>query len=160
MKIKTNQAWLFSFTDLVLLLLFSLSLIPSSSNNITVHISEMDIPVVPSNPNLSPVEQPDEAWELHVYPESKDHPTPFKLVKVGIKENKATELFSKNLEQNDLIVELEALKRLNIRPLLLPEKTSLSQDFLFAAGAIARVWGFATSRTIVKSLNPEAMQEK
>lgn len=160
MKIKTNQTWLFAFTDLVFLLLFSLSLIPNSFSNITVHISEMDIPVVPSNPNLSPVEQPDEAWELHVYPESKDHPTPFKLVKVGIKENNATELFSKNLERNDLIVELESLKRLNIRPMLLPEKTSLSQDFLFAAGAIARVWGFANSRTIVKSLNPQAMREK
>lgn len=158
MRIKTNHTWLFAFTDLAFLLLLSLSLIPSFSGNINVHFSEMDIAVVPSNPNLSPVEHPDEAWELHVYPESKDHPAPFKLIKVRVEQNNATELLSKNLDRNDLIIELESLRTLNVRPMLLPEKTSLSWDFLFAAGAIARVWDSANSRTIVKSINSEELQ--
>ncbi len=155
MKIEMNQTSLFSFTDLVILLLFSLSLIPSSSDSITVHISEMDIPVVPSNPNLAPVEQPEETWELQVYPESGDRPTPFKLVRTGIEENEATELFSKHLERNDLIDELESLQRRSIRPILLPEKTSLTDDFLFAAAAIAKVWGAAEGKTIVRTQGSE-----
>jgi len=147
--------WVFAFTDLAFLLLISLSLIPRAPGDVSIHFSEMDIPVVPSNPNMSPVRQPHDLWELHVYAKSERHPTPFKLVNVALDQETSTDMYSKHLDQDDLVAELESLKKLNVRPVLLPEKTSISQDFLFAAGSIARVWASAKSHTVVKSLDPE-----
>ena len=160
MKTKGNQIWLFAFTDLAFLLLISLSLVPSAPDNINIHFSEMDIPAVPDNPNLSPVKKAYDVWELQVYQKTEDHPKPFGLVKVGIFKSRATEQYSKNLDRNDLILELEALKKISGRPTLMPEKKSLSQDFLFAAGALARVWSSASTQTIVKPMNPEQLNQK
>lgn len=160
MKTKKSQIWLFAFTDLAFLLLISLSLVPSAPDNINIHFSEMDIPAVPENPNLSPVKEAYDVWELQVYEQTEDHPKPFGLVKVGIYKSRATERYSKNLDRNDLIPELESLKQTSARPTLMPEKKSLSQDFLFAAGALARVWSSANTQTIVKSINPEELNQK
>ena len=160
MKTKKSQIWLFAFTDLAFLLLISLSLVPSAPDNINIHFSEMDIPAVPENPNLSPVKEAYDVWELQVYEQREDHPKPFGLVKVGIYKSRATERYSKNLDRNDLIPELESLKQTSARPTLMPEKKSLSQDFLFAAGALARVWSSANTQTIVKSINPEELNQK
>jgi len=157
MKIKQNQTWLFAFTDLAFLLLISLSLIPSAPDNITIHFSEMDIPDVPSNPNMSPVNKLSYAWELQVHGKSETHPKPFSLVKIGLRAGGTKELNAKQLDRYELIPELEALRKTSIRPMLLPEKKSMSQDFLFAAGAIARVWSSAKSQTIVKPLNLEEL---
>lgn len=155
MKIKQNQTWLFAFTDLAFLLLISLSLIPSAPDSISIRFSEMDIPVVPDSPHLSPVKASHDVWELQVYQKSKDHPKPFRLVKIGMHQSNAKEQYSMNLDREDLIPELESLKKVSIRPTLMPEKKSFSQDFLFAAGAIARVWTSAKSKTIVKPMTPE-----
>ena len=155
MKLKQSQTWLFAFTDLAFLLVLSLSMIPSAPSDISIHFSEMDIPVVPSNPNMSPIEESHELWELQVYAKSGSHLTPFKLVKVGLDQDNSTEPYSKYVDRDDLISELELLRKRKIRPVLLPEKTSLSQDFLFAAGSIARVWTSMQSHTIVKPINPE-----
>jgi hypothetical protein len=160
MKTKKTQIWLFAFTDLAFLLLISLSLVPSAPDNINIHFSEMDIPAVPENPNLSPVKGAYDVWELQVYEQTEDHPKPFGLVKVGIYKSRATEQYSKNLDRNDLIPELESLKQFSARPTLMPEKKSLSQDFLFAAGALARVWSSANTQTIVKPMNPEELSQK
>jgi len=149
MKNNRNITWLFAFTDLAFLLLISLSLIPSAPGNIFIHFSEMNIPEVPSNQNMLPVEASRTAWELQIYPQSKDHPTPFKLLKVGMDQDN-TSLYSKYVNPSNLLAELEALKKLNIRPLLMPEKTSLSQDFLFAAGAMTRVWASGDARAVVR----------
>ena len=157
MENKRNQTWLFAFTDLAFLLLISLSLIPSAPGNIFIHFSEMNIPVVPSNENAFPIKQFRNVWELQVYPESKDHPTPFKLVKIGMSQEKAGKPYSKHVDRKNLIRELEELRKLNIRPMLLPEKTSLSQDFLFAAGAIANVWETDNTMAVVRPINPEGL---
>ncbi len=159
MKVKRNITWLFSFTDLAFLLLIILSLIPSAPGNIFIHFSEMNIPEVPSNQNMQPVKPLGNAWELQVHPESKDHPTPFKLVKIGMDKGDAKSLYSKYVDRNNLLKELEALRKLNIRPMLMPEKTSLSQDFLFAAGAIARVWTSENSLVVVRPIGPEGLGE-
>lgn len=155
MKIKQSQTWLFAFTDLAFLLVLSLSIIPSAPSDISIHFSEMDIPVVPSNPNMSPFEEFNELWELQVYSKSENHPTPFKLVKIGLDQDNSSEVYSKYLDKDDLIPELESLRKRMIRPVLLPEKTSLSQDFLFAAGSIAKVWTSVQSHTIVKPIKSE-----
>jgi len=160
MKTKKSQIWLFAFTDLAFLLLISLSLVPSAPDNINIHFSEMDIPAVPENPNLSPVKEAYDVWELQVYEQTEDHPKPFGLVKVGIYKSRVTEQYSKNLDRNDLIPELESLKQISARPTLMPEKKSLSQDFLFAAGALARVWSSANTQTIVKPMTPEQLNQK
>ena len=158
MKIKQSQTWLFAFTDLAFLLLISLSLIPSAPDLITVRFSEMDIPSVPSNPNLAPVEESNTTWELQVHQTSKDHPAPFRLAKIGLLQIGQKEKSVKYLEQEKLIPALEAIKQTSDRPVLLPGKMSFSQDFLYAAGAIARIWTAGKGRTIVKPVNPEELR--
>ena len=156
MKLKQQYAWLFGFTDLAFLLLISLSLVPSAPEDIAVHFSLMDVPGVPANPNLTPLKRSDELWELHVYSEKSDvHPKPFKLVGTATDQGIAEPLYAKYLQKDELLGELQLLRGRNVRPVLIPSKTSLSHDFLFAAGTIARVWDSTQSKTIVKPFNPD-----
>ena len=157
MRIKQSQTWLFAFTDIAFLLLISLSLIPSAPDLITVRFSEMDIPSVPSNPNLAPVEASHGTWELQIHQKSKEHPAPFRLAKIELLRIGQKEQSVKYLEQDELISALEAIQETSDRPVLLPGKMSFSQDFLYAAGAIARVWTTGKDRTIVKPVNPEEL---
>jgi len=151
MKIKQHHAWLFGFTDLAFLLLISLSLIPSAPEDIPVQFSLMDVPGVPANPNLTPLKRSKEMWELHVYCEKTEvHPKPFKLVGTLIDKSGPKPLYAKYLQRDELLGELRRLRDRSIRPILLPSKTSLSHDFLFAAGAIARAWDNTPSKTVVK----------
>ena len=154
MRLKQHHAWLFTFTDLAFLLLISLSMIPSAPDDVTLHFSEMDVPSVPANPNLSPIRKSREVWSLHVYGGKADtHPTAFKLVRVEISQGRSTPLYAQYLQRDELLGKLEFLRERNIRPVLLPSKTSLTQDFLFAAGAIARAWDNTRSNAIVKPVN-------
>jgi hypothetical protein len=149
MKMKSGQTWLFSFTDLAFLLLISLSLIPSAPNNITLHLAEMDVPVVPENGRLAPIARVQEAWELQVFPVSEQHPSPYRLVRIGVGKKSAPGDI-RVLAKDELVAELARLRQLQVRPMLLPEKNSLSQDFLYAAGAIAQVWT-SGGRTVVQT---------
>ena len=156
MRLKQHHAWLFAFTDLAFLLLISLSLIPGVPEDLTVHFSSMKVPSVPVNPNLSPIGKSKEVWELHIYNGKLDgHPAPFKLVRVKLVQGNPKQLYAQYLQQDELLHELELLGTRDIRPVLLPAKTSLSHDFLFAAGAVASVWDNARSETIVKPFNFE-----
>jgi hypothetical protein len=156
MRIRQHHAWLFGFTDLAFLLLISLSLIPSAPEDIPVHFSLMDVPGVPANPNLTPLKRLNEMWELHVYGEKPEvHPKPFKLVGSKIDQGGPKPFYAKYLQGDELLGELQKLRERNIRPILLPAKTSLSHDFLFAAGAIARAWDNTPSKTVVKPFKPE-----
>jgi hypothetical protein len=147
MKKKKNHTWLFAFTDLSFLLLISLSLIPSAPTDITIRFAEMDVPVVPDSSNLSPVESKGELWELQVYALSEAHPKPYAL-----RRSPSGDEPSLLLDQDNLIQTLETLRSRDIRPVLIPEKTSLSQDFLFAAAALTKVWSGGGNRTIVQPL--------
>ncbi len=154
MRLKQHHAWLFGFTDLAFLLLISLSLIPSTPEDTLIHLSLMDVPGVPANPNLTPLRRSDELWELHVYSEVSDiHPKSFKLVGTVMDQGSPELLYAKYLQKDELLGELQLLRERNFRPVLIPSKTSLSHDFLFAAGTIARVWDGTQSKTIVKPLN-------
>jgi hypothetical protein len=148
MKKKFNQTWLFSFTDLAFLLLISLSVIPNA-DQVTIRFAEMDVPVVPDSRQLSPIAQLRDVWELQVYPVSAEHPVPYRIVRGGLGSHSGQEK-ELLLSPEELVPVLESLRQRNIQPLLLPEKASLSQDFLFAAGALARVWSDHESRTIVQ----------
>jgi hypothetical protein len=156
MKLKQHHTWLFCFTDLAFLLLISLSLIPSRPEEPYIHLALMDVPGVPANPNLSPVQRSDELWELHVYGESvENYPKPFKLIGMVKEAHSTRTIYDKFLEKDELFEELQLLKDRNLRPVLIPSKNSLSHDFLFAAGAIARTWDNAQSKALVKSLTPD-----
>lgn len=146
---RNNQTWLFSFTDLAFLLLISLSLIPSAPDNITIKLAEMDVPVVPEHGRMEALPKVPEVWELQVYALSEKHPTPYRLIRVGM--GKTTPGDNEQiLTKEELLPALVSLKERNIRPMLLPEKSSLSQDFLYAAGAIAKVWTDG-GRTVVQT---------
>ena len=115
----------------------------------------MEVPGVPENPNLTPLKQSAQHWELHVYggyPEI--HPKAFKLIGMVSEPGGPRTVTDIYLDKDELPGELLLLRDHGIRPLLIPSKSSLSHDFLFAAGAIARTWGGAKSETIVKSLDP------
>ncbi len=155
MKKKSHQTWLFSFTDLAFLLLISLSTLPSAEK-VTIRFAEMNVPVVPDSRHLAPVEHLREVWELQVYPVSREHPVPYRIVRGGLASpaEKDSELL---LSPEELVPALESLRQRNIQPMLLPEKSSLSQDFLYAAGALARVWSGQDSQTIVR---PQGSEEE
>jgi len=156
MRLKQHHTWLFAFTDLAFLLLISLSLLPSAPEDIMLHLAAMDVPRVLENPNLSPIRKSKELWELHVYsPRSDTHPTPFELVRVASVQGSSTPLYHQYLQRDHLLRELQSLEERHIRPVLLPSKTSLSHDFLFAAGAVAKAWDNTRPDTIVKPVNSE-----
>jgi hypothetical protein len=60
------------------------------------------------------------------------------------------------LSAEELVPALEKLKARNVQPTLLPEKKSITQDLLYAAGAMAKVWGMEHSETVVQ---PEMLEE-
>jgi hypothetical protein len=154
MKKNNGQTWLFSFTDLAFLLLISLSTIPVA-DSVTIRFSEMEVPVVPENQQLSALGQLKEVWELQVHPISDDYSVPYKIIRTGLgssSEGKETML----LAPEQLVEALKKLKARNIQPILLPEKTSITQDLLYAAGAMAKVWGQEYSETVVR---PEILEE-
>lgn len=153
MKNKNGQTWLFSFTDLAFLLLISLSTIPVA-DSVTIRFSEMDVPVVPESNQLGALGQLREVWELQVHPISEDYPVPYKLARFGLASQVDGE-GAKLLAPEQLLAELEKLKARNIQPVLLPEKTSLTQDLLYAAGTMAKVWGTEYSETVVQPEIPE-----
>jgi hypothetical protein len=142
---KRNSAWLFAFSDLAFLLLISLSLIPSAPPDIALRLSEMKLPEVPDSRNLQPVAERKELWELQVLQVAGDITSPFRLKRAGETEGMM-------LDESTLIPALEELQQKQIMPVLLPEKTSISQDFLFAVAGLAKVWSAEDSRTIVSPL--------
>ena len=154
MKKNNGQTWLFSFTDLAFLLLISLSTIPVA-DSVTIRFSEMDVPVVPENQQLGALGLLREVWELQVHPVTDEYPVPYKIIRTGLgtsAEGQETML----LAPEQLLGALEKLKARNVQPILLPEKTSITQDLLYAAGAMAKVWGLEHSETVVQ---PEILEE-
>ena len=146
MKGRKNTAWLFAFSDLAFLLLISLSLIPSAPEDLTLRFVEMNLPVVPDSDQMQPVASAQEVWELQVLPVTAEQPMPFRLTRAGADEGTA-------LDETSLIPAREELQHRQIMPVLLPEKTSISQDFLFAAAALTKVWSGREGRTIVSPLD-------
>lgn len=146
MKIRKGSAWMFAFSDLAFLLLISLSLVPSAPDDVTLRFVEMNLPVVPDSETMQPVASAGEVWELQILPVTNEQPLPFRLTRAGAKQGKA-------LDEATLIPALEELHQRQILPVLLPEKTSISQDFLYAAAALNKVWSNQQARTVVSPLD-------
>ena len=155
MTLKQNNAWLFGFTDLAFLLLISLSIIPTAPEDPPIQLSLMEVPGVPANPNLAPIKKTTEIWELHVYLESPETEQKlYKLIGKAVAQPDAPPIYEKFLSKGELLGALQELKRRGIQPILIPSQNSLSHDFLYAAGAIAQIWGADRGEAIVKPLNP------
>jgi hypothetical protein len=150
MKLRTRHNWLFSFTDLAFILLISMSMIPIAQPGIVLHFAEMEPPLVPDNAELVPISEDTATWELQVLSISQDRSSPFRLVRID--SGTGQELEAAPIDPQELLAALDNLRGKNIRPVLLPEKSSLSHDFLFAAGALSRVWGDGRSPTIVRPI--------
>ncbi len=150
MKLRSKQVWLFAFTDLSFLLLISLSLIPSAPSGLSLHFAEMNPPLVPDSAELTTVRDHKDGWELQVIAAANGEPSPYRLVRVDGRSGNELEALSVGRE--NLLAALEAMKTEDARPLLLPEKDSLSHDFLFAAAALARVWSDGRSPTVVQPI--------
>jgi hypothetical protein len=149
MKLRNKHTWLFAFSDLSFLLLISMTMIPSAPPGISLHFAEMDLPLVPESGKLSPFTASD-AWELQVLGTTLDAPQPFRLVRID--QQSGAEMEGFYLDQQTLQAALERLRSENVRPVLLPEKNSLSHDLLFAGGLLARVWTDGRSPTIVRPI--------
>lgn len=147
MKRRNKHIWLFAFSDLSFLLLISITMIPMAPG-VSLHFAEMELPLVPESGNLSPLVARDDAWELQVLGTTVEAPLPFRLVRIDQQSGAEMEGFF--LDQQSLLTALEQLRHENVRPVLLPEKNSLSHDLLFAGGALARVWTDGPSLTIVR----------
>ncbi len=141
MRVERNQAWLFAFTDLAFLLLISISLIPDKPETLALDLSKMNVPAVADNRGASPALESDAVWRLWIYPRSEAHPAPFKLEQAAPGADSENVLFSRYISRKALAGDLAALKsQMRTKPLLIPEKTSYSEDLLFAASALGRVW--------------------
>ncbi len=143
MKRREKNTWLFSFTDLSFLLLITLSMIPDNAGDYSLRLAKMSLPAVPESAALHPLDEPPEPWELRILPVSAESPAPFRLVRSGEQDPLVC-------NENSLLAALEDLRTRGIQPVLLPDKASLSHDFLFAAGALARVWSLPENQIIVK----------
>jgi hypothetical protein len=150
MKRRNNHTWLFAFSDLSFLLLISMTMIPSALPDMALHFAEMDLPLVPASGELSPFAASGELWELQVLGTTVETPSPFRLTRIDAQSGREVEGLS--LDRQSLPAALERLRRENVRPVLLPEKSSLSHDLLFAGGALAQVWTDGRSPTMVRPL--------
>ncbi len=150
MKLRSRQAWLFAFTDLSFLLLISLSLIPSAPSGLALHFAEMNPPLVPDSAALAPVEDRHDSWELQVVAARQDQRSPFQLVRVAGRTGEELERLT--IEREGLLAALETMRNEGTKPLLLPERDSLSHDFLYAAAALAKVWSDGRSPTVVRPI--------
>jgi hypothetical protein len=150
MKLRHKHTWLFAFTDLSFLLLISMTMIQSAPPGISLHFAEMNLPLVPESEELSPAAEGQNAWELQILGTTLETPFPFRLARRDHLSGKEVEGFY--LDRDHLLTALEKLRNANVRPVLLPEKSSLSHDLLFAGGALARVWTDGRSPTIVRPI--------
>lgn len=151
MRPRKTNSWLFAFTDLAFLLLISLSLIPSAPTDLSLRLATMDLPEVPDNRTLTSLTDTAEHWELRVWAVGTEHAKPFLLQRAGEEAGQA-------LDSGTLLPALESLRQREAQPVLLPEKKSLSQDLLFAAAAMARVWSSRDHRLVVRP-TPEGAVE-
>lgn len=156
MKGRDTKTWLLSFTDLSFLLLITLSLIPSSPVDVTVHLAEMDLPAVPDSSAIDKVSTPDnrrhEVWELQVRPLDGEGSTPFRLVQAVVDENSVVEKYVQDIPPAELEKTLLSLRRQTHKPVIVAESQSLSGDFLFAQGALAKVWAHGGGKAVVRVL--------
>jgi len=147
MKIKNEQIWLFFFADLAFLLLIAFTQ-TSTIGKKPVSIGEMTIPTVVDSPSISSVTPREEFYQIRVHrPSDMDLP-PYQIVTVKGNDPAESQLSSR-LHVEELRENLSRLKLLGKqRPILVPDKLSLSKDMLMAMSIMEKVWSDSNRVTV------------
>lgn len=149
MRYDDTKIWLFSFADLAFLLLIAFTQ-ASTLGRQPVHIGEMTIPEVVDAPNISALDQPRLSFQIRVLTPTLPETTPFQVVRVtdGRLEVEETTLDARGLRRR-----LALLKKTGIsRPMLVPDRFSLSKDTLMAMSMIEAVYDDDEKRVTVQKV--------
>ncbi|MGM0418445.1 MAG: biopolymer transporter ExbD [Thermodesulfobacteriota bacterium] len=143
---KDSKVWLFSFSDLAFLLLIAFTQASTLEKN--VKIGEINLPVVDKKTEISNIE-PEKSEVLYQIRVNKpaDRPDkPFQIVKIVSDKLVKGDFFS----ENELRKELNRLKKSGVsRPVLIPDKYSLSKDTVTGISILQQIWR-TSERVVVK----------
>jgi hypothetical protein len=150
MKFKIEQIWLFFFADLAFLLLIAFTQ-TSTIGQKPVSIGEMTIPTVVDSPSIASVTPREEFYQIRVYRPSEEDLPPYQIVTV--KGTKPADLrLSERMHARELREKLSELKlKGKQRPILVPDKFSLSKDMLMAMSIMEKVWSESNRVTVKRT---------
>jgi hypothetical protein len=148
MKSKNEQIWLFFFADLAFLLMIAFTQ-TSTIGKKPVSIGEMTIPMVVDSPSISSITPREESYQIRVYRPSDTDMPPYQIVTIT-GDNPAESQLSSRMHTKELKENLSRLKlQGKQRPILVPDKLSLSKDMLMAMSIMEKVWS-ESNKVIVK----------
>ncbi|BCS95858.1 hypothetical protein DSLASN_14900 [Desulfoluna limicola] len=149
MRYEDSKIWLFSFADLAFLLLIAFTQ-ASTIGKQPVHIGEMTIPQVVDAPSISTLDQPRISFQIRVLKPTIPETTPFQLVTVteGLVEPDEITLDTQGLRNRLTQMKQEGKSR----PMLVPDRFSLSKDTLMAMAMIEKVYDDHDKRVTVQKV--------
>lgn len=149
MRYEDSKIWLFSFADLAFLLLIAFTQ-ASTIGKQPVHIGEMTIPQVVDAPSISTLDQPRVSFQIRVLKPTIPETTPFQMVTVtdGQVEPDETTLDTQGLRNRLTQMKQEGKSR----PMLVPDRFSLSKDTLMAMAMIEKVYDDHEKRVTVQKV--------
>lgn len=150
MRYEDSKIWLFSFADLAFLLLIAFTQASTIGKN-PVHIGEMTIPKVVETKSISPLDQPRVSYQVRVLKPTIPETTPFQWVTVvdgKIHPDEKT-LNAQGLSDRLTTMKLEGKNR----PMLVPDRFSLSKDTLMAMALIEKIYDGHEKRVTVQKFS-------
>jgi len=149
MRYEDSKIWLFSFADLAFLLLIAFTQ-ASTIGKQPVHIGEMTIPQVVDAPSISSLDQPRISFQIRVLKPTIPETTPFQMVTVT---DGQVEPDDQTLDAQGLRTRLTQMKQEGkSRPMLVPDRFSLSKDTLMAMAMIEKVYDDHEKRVTVQKV--------
>ena len=149
MRYEDSKIWLFSFADLAFLLLIAFTQ-ASTVGRQPVHIGEMTIPEVVDAPSISSLNQPHLSFQIRVLKPTIPETTPFQMVTVTDGHVTLDEI---TLDAQGLRNRLTQIKQTGkSRPMLVPDRFSLSKDTLMAMAMIEKVYDDDKQRVTVQTV--------
>jgi len=135
-KRRDSKVWLFSFSDLAFLLLLAFT--QASTLGDKVLIGEIDLPVVDKKTKISKIEVKSTiSYQIAVNKPANDPEHPYQIIKIVGKKI----LKGKRIDTITLKIELSKLKHTGIqRPILIPDKYSLSKDTITGISILQQIW--------------------
>jgi len=147
MKLKNEQIWLFFFADLAFLLLIAFTQ-TSTIGKKPISIGEMTIPTVVDGPSVSSVTPREEYYQIRVHRPSDTDMPPYQIATVKgndpAKFQLSNRMHAKALRENLSMLKFQG----NQRPILVPDKLSLSRDMLMAMSIMEKVWSDSNKVTV------------
>jgi len=142
-----NQIWLFSFADLAFLLLMAFTQ-ASTVGKKPISIGEMTLPKVVDGPSVVLFQKTDRLYQVRVHKPAEEAAGPFQLVIVT---EDGEEMEGSRMSAGELQTGLAAIYQNGmVRPVLVPDETSLSKDLLLAMSLIEKIWEGERKVTVEK----------